>query len=154
MLGEFAYIAARCMLVKSLLTNMLCGSGKIEILSSCTKLVCCLARSLNARSLRQQLPFFSFYSFTILVDMKGAMLTAWWNQMVVTVKMWIYFTGSINTIEAFGLTGMYFYWKKNADFLACMYAFYAVDGMCHVLWNSVFTLPVSNLQYGYCRCMQ
>ena len=34
---------------------MLCGSGKIEILSSCTKLVCCLVRSLNARSLRQQL---------------------------------------------------------------------------------------------------
>ena len=54
MLGEFAYIAARCMLVKWLLTNMLCGLGKIEILSSCTKLVCCLARSLNARSLRQQ----------------------------------------------------------------------------------------------------
>ena len=54
MLGEFAYTDARCMLVKRLLTNMLCGSGKIEILSSCTKLVCCLARSLNARSLRQQ----------------------------------------------------------------------------------------------------
>ena len=53
-LVKFAYIAARCMLVKWLLTNMLCGSGKIEILSSCTKLVCCLARSLNARSLRQQ----------------------------------------------------------------------------------------------------
>ena len=34
---------------------MLCGSGKIEILSSCTKLVCCLARSVNARSLRQQI---------------------------------------------------------------------------------------------------
>ena len=34
---------------------MLCGSGKIEILSSCTKLVCCLARSLNARLLRQQI---------------------------------------------------------------------------------------------------
>jgi hypothetical protein len=34
---------------------MLCGSSKIEILSSCTILVCCLARSLiNARSLRQQ----------------------------------------------------------------------------------------------------
>ena len=26
---------------------MLCGSGKTEILSSCTKLVCCLARSLR-----------------------------------------------------------------------------------------------------------
>ena len=37
--------------------HMLCGSGKIEILSSCTKLVCCLARSLNARSLRQQITF-------------------------------------------------------------------------------------------------
>jgi hypothetical protein len=33
---------------------MLCGSSKIEILSSSTILVCCLARSLNARSLRQQ----------------------------------------------------------------------------------------------------
>ena len=44
---QFAYIAARCMLVKSLLTNMLPGSRKIEILSNCTTLVCCLARSLQ-----------------------------------------------------------------------------------------------------------
>ena len=36
---------------------MLCGSSKIEILSSCTILVCCLARSLNARSPRKQLQF-------------------------------------------------------------------------------------------------
>ena len=46
---KFAYVAAHCMLVKGLLTNMLCGSGKIEILSSCTKLVCCLARSLRQK---------------------------------------------------------------------------------------------------------
>ena len=31
------------------------GSGKIETISSCTKLVCCLARLLNARLLRQQI---------------------------------------------------------------------------------------------------